>query len=86
MKDRILEIVRTRGKMHNPETNSGGVLLGVVQEIGEAAKESFKLKVISAESELNCHIELKSSGGFHIEIYCCISDTLKANILNSLKF
>ncbi len=25
---RILEIIKKRGKMHNPETNSGGVLLG----------------------------------------------------------
>jgi L-erythro-3,5-diaminohexanoate dehydrogenase len=35
MADRILEIVRTRGKMHNPETDSGGVALGTVTEVGE---------------------------------------------------
>jgi len=35
MTDRILEIVAERGKMHNPETDSGGVLLGTVAEVGE---------------------------------------------------
>jgi L-erythro-3,5-diaminohexanoate dehydrogenase len=33
--DRILEIVASRGKMHNPETDSGGVALGTVTEIGD---------------------------------------------------
>jgi L-erythro-3,5-diaminohexanoate dehydrogenase len=35
MADRILEIVAARGKMHNPETDSGGVALGTVTEVGE---------------------------------------------------
>ncbi len=30
----VLEIVRTRGKMQNPETGSGGMLVGVVEEVG----------------------------------------------------
>ncbi|MFL6240471.1 MAG: L-erythro-3,5-diaminohexanoate dehydrogenase [Actinomycetes bacterium] len=30
----VLEIVRTRGKMHNPVTGSGGMLVGVVDEVG----------------------------------------------------
>jgi L-erythro-3,5-diaminohexanoate dehydrogenase len=30
----VLEIVRTRGKMHNPVTGSGGMLIGVVDEAG----------------------------------------------------
>lgn len=33
---RILEIVRSRGKMHNPVTGSGGVLVGRVREVGPA--------------------------------------------------
>lgn len=32
---RILEIVKLRGKLHNPATNSGGTLLGTVEEIGK---------------------------------------------------
>ncbi len=31
----ILEIVAARGKMHNPETDSGGVALGTVTAVGE---------------------------------------------------
>src|SRR5690606_30912388 len=30
----IAEIVRTRGKMHNPVTGSGGMLIGRVREVG----------------------------------------------------
>jgi L-erythro-3,5-diaminohexanoate dehydrogenase len=30
----VREIVRTRGKMHNPVTGSGGMLLGTVEEVG----------------------------------------------------
>lgn len=32
--ERIAEIVRKRGKMHNPVTGSGGVLVGRVREVG----------------------------------------------------
>lgn len=30
----VLDIVRSRGKMQNPETGSGGMLIGVVDEVG----------------------------------------------------
>ncbi|MFA6575466.1 MAG: L-erythro-3,5-diaminohexanoate dehydrogenase, partial [Nocardioides sp.] len=30
----VLEIVAARGKMQNPETGSGGMLIGVVEEVG----------------------------------------------------
>lgn len=33
----VQEIVRLRGKMHNPVTNSGGTLLGTVEEVGKEA-------------------------------------------------
>ena len=35
MSARILEIVESRGKMHNPETDSGGILLGTAAAAGE---------------------------------------------------
>jgi L-erythro-3,5-diaminohexanoate dehydrogenase len=35
MAARILEIVASRGKMHNPETDSGGILLGTVAAVGD---------------------------------------------------
>ena len=30
----VLEIIGSRGKMHNPVTGSGGMLIGVVDEVG----------------------------------------------------
>jgi L-erythro-3,5-diaminohexanoate dehydrogenase len=33
----VLDIIRTRGKMHNPVTGSGGMLIGTVDEIGPEA-------------------------------------------------
>jgi L-erythro-3,5-diaminohexanoate dehydrogenase len=35
MAERITEIVAARGKLHNPDTDSGGVLCGAVTEVGE---------------------------------------------------
>ena len=35
MAARIVEIVAARGKMHNPETDSGGILTGTVAAVGE---------------------------------------------------
>ena len=34
----VLEIVRTRGKMQNPVTGSGGMLTGTVDEVGQASQ------------------------------------------------
>ena len=39
MGQRILEIVRVAGKMHNPETGSGGMLVGRVSELGPGRSE-----------------------------------------------
>jgi L-erythro-3,5-diaminohexanoate dehydrogenase len=36
LRARVMEIVRTRGKMHNPVTGSGGMLIGTVRELGPA--------------------------------------------------
>ena len=33
----VLEIVSSRGKMHNPVTGSGGMLVGTVEEVGEGS-------------------------------------------------
>ncbi|HST40963.1 MAG TPA: hypothetical protein VLK58_15710 [Conexibacter sp.] len=40
MAARIAEIVAARGKMHNPETGSGGVLLGRVAAVGDAVSNA----------------------------------------------
>ncbi|HOO32466.1 MAG TPA: L-erythro-3,5-diaminohexanoate dehydrogenase [Thermotogota bacterium] len=42
---RILEIVNERGKMHNPVTGSGGMLVGVVAEISKEMTEKHGVKV-----------------------------------------
>ncbi len=39
----ILQIVKQRGKMHNPISNSGGVLVGEVETIGDDVGSAFKL-------------------------------------------
>lgn len=42
---KILEIVEERGKMQNPVTGSGGMLIGVIEEIGDALEDKIDLKV-----------------------------------------
>lgn len=43
MKEMILEIVGQRGKMQNPVTGSGGMLLGTVKEIGKNLKKDIQV-------------------------------------------
>lgn len=45
IKSKIMEIVAEKGKMQNPVTGSGGMLIGTVEKIGEALKETTDLKV-----------------------------------------
>ncbi len=43
--EKIKSIVNERGKMQNPVTGSGGMLIGKVEEIGEVLKEKTDLQV-----------------------------------------
>lgn len=43
IKQRILEIVNEKGKMQNPVTGSGGMLIGVVEAIGSDLKIDLKV-------------------------------------------
>lgn len=45
MKKKIIDIVMTRGKMHNPITDTGGVLYGVIEEMDPAFANPDGLKV-----------------------------------------
>lgn len=45
IKSKIKEIVSERGKMQNPVTGSGGMLIGVVEKIGSDLEGKTKLKV-----------------------------------------
>lgn len=40
----ILEIVNARGKMHNPVTGSGGMLIGEIEAIGESLKDKRDIR------------------------------------------
>ncbi len=45
IKKKILEIVKERGKMQNPVTGSGGMLMGRVEQIGDVLKNKIDLKI-----------------------------------------
>ena len=55
IKDRIMDIVIRRGKLHNPITDTGGVLYGVVEEIGPKYNNKKGLKV---GDEIICNASL----------------------------
>lgn len=55
MKDRIMDIVEKRGKLHNPVTDTGGVIFGTVEEIGEEYENVKNLKV---GDEIICNASL----------------------------
>ena len=44
IKTKILEIVAERGKMQNPITGSGGMLIGKIEKIGDLLKDKIDLK------------------------------------------
>lgn len=43
--NKIIEIVNKRGKMHNPVTGSGGMLIGKVSKVGKALEGKVKVEV-----------------------------------------
>ncbi|TFF94030.1 MAG: L-erythro-3,5-diaminohexanoate dehydrogenase [Promethearchaeota archaeon] len=45
VKTRIMEIVKERGKMQNPVTGSGGMLIGTIENIGRDLKNTRDLKI-----------------------------------------
>ncbi len=45
IKTKILEIVQERGKMQNPVTGSGGMLIGKVEKIGNDLRDKIELNV-----------------------------------------
>lgn len=55
IKDRVMDIVIKRGKLHNPVTDTGGVLCGIVEEIGE---EYPNEKGLAVGDEVICNASL----------------------------
>lgn len=45
IKDKIKDIISKRGKLHNPVTDTGGLLYGIVEEIGEKFENKADLKL-----------------------------------------
>ena len=55
IKDRIIDIVIKRGKLHNPVTDTGGLLYGTVEKIGE---EYDNKKGLQIGDEIICNASL----------------------------
>ncbi len=55
IKDRIIDIVIKRGKLHNPVTDTGGLLFGTVEKIGEEYDNKKGLRV---GDEIICNASL----------------------------
>jgi len=71
MKNHILDIVAQRGKMHNPVTGSGGVLIGSIRELDEKYGHTHKLAIgdtiVSLTSLSWLPLYLKSINAVHLE-------------------
>lgn len=55
IKEKILDIVLKRGKLHNPVTDTGGLLYGIVDEIGESYSN---VKGLEVGDEILCNTSL----------------------------
>ena len=55
IKEKIIDIVQRRGKLHNPSTDTGGLLYGVVEEIGPGYANEKGLRV---GDEILCNTSL----------------------------
>ena len=55
IKEKIIDIVKRRGKLHNPVTDTGGLIYGVIEEIGSEYKNSKNL-VVGEKVFLNASI------------------------------
>ena len=88
IKQKIMDIVIRRGKLHNPVTDTGGLLYGEVDEIGPAYdnKKNFQIG-----EEVICNVSLTSVplyiekiisidrafGQIQVEGYCIVSDEVQ---------
>lgn len=63
IKQKIMDIVIRRGKLHNPITDTGGLVLGIVEEIGD---EYYNPKGLKPGDKVICNASL-ASVPLHIE-------------------
>jgi L-erythro-3,5-diaminohexanoate dehydrogenase len=70
MRDQIARIVRERGKMQNPVTGSGGMLLGEIAEVGplhpDAGRLSPGTRIASLVSLTLTPLHLEEIGDIHV--------------------
>jgi L-erythro-3,5-diaminohexanoate dehydrogenase len=70
MRDQIARIVRDRGKMQNPVTGSGGMLLGEIAEVGprhpDAGRLSPGTRIASLVSLTLTPLHLEEIGDIHV--------------------
>jgi hypothetical protein len=63
MKAKIMDLVEKRGKLHNPFTNSAGIIYGTVEEMGEVYKQNTDLKIgdeylsMTSSTAIPMHVE-----------------------------
>ncbi|MBN2539935.1 MAG: L-erythro-3,5-diaminohexanoate dehydrogenase [Bacilli bacterium] len=69
MKEMILDIVKQRGKMQNPITGSGGMLLGTIREIGKDIHKDIKVgdDIASLVSLSLTPLKIESIKAVHLE-------------------
>jgi L-erythro-3,5-diaminohexanoate dehydrogenase len=71
MKKHIMNIVAQRGKMHNPVTGSGGVLIGTIHELDETYGNTHSMTkgdiIVSLTSLSWLPLYLKSINAVHLE-------------------
>lgn len=86
IKLKILDIIKKRGKLHNPSTDSGGILYGLVDEIGAQYGKKHQLEVndevicITTLTAFPMHLDEIRKIDFNysqmdVEGYCILFDT-----------
>jgi L-erythro-3,5-diaminohexanoate dehydrogenase len=76
IRNAVLEIIATRGKMHNPVTGSGGMLTGVVEEVDPESPLGLKpgdrvaTLVSLTLTPIQVHDDLKSWDGLSEQVPC----------------
>lgn len=86
VKEKILDIIKKRGKLHNPSTDSGGMLYGIMDEMGSVYRKHHTIEV---NGEVMCitsltaiplflesiqHIDY-NYGQLDVEGYCIVFDS-----------
>ncbi len=86
IRNKILDIIKKRGKLHNPSTDSGGMLYGTIEEIGSKYKKKHSLKIddkmmcITSLTAIPLHLDEIGKIDFNysqvdVEGYCIVFNT-----------